>query len=344
MPRTRKFSGPLRPGTTSTRQRVAKKPRGGLNKVEKKQTKKIVDTAIKKTEALKYFDSQSSDNAVAPQTSTVSNKKEVSVIAFSSTTEFDNTSTALKYGPQDYQPLYLARPFKYNDAVTELAQQALNGQNIIPKIARTSFSVERVAYAVAHAQGGTANPTPNMARSLPISYRILKIGFKAQIGTQTTIDPNTDLFINTFGQEVGIDSNDFDRLDCKFASINTKKYTKLMDMRGTIQQNNIITPSDFAGQLTDIVTGKSGKSNFTMTIPFKLSARKNGKLFYEDPKAAGAQQPATFSSGGRRELICVHTWFDNGHNLLGGTGQPLAPTAADIQIKSRSVSAFIDAN
>jgi len=52
MPRPRKFAGPLRPGTSSTRQRVAKKPRGGLNKTEKKQTKQIVDSAIKKEHVL----------------------------------------------------------------------------------------------------------------------------------------------------------------------------------------------------------------------------------------------------------------------------------------------------
>lgn len=341
MARTRKFSGPLRPGTTSTRTRVAKKPRGGLNKVEKKQTKKIVAQAIKKEHSLKYFNSQSSDNAVAPKVSAVSNKKEVSVIAFSSTTEFDNQGTELLYGDVSYQPLYMTRPFKTANADESLRAQSLSGQNAIPKVARTQFSIERVAYAVAHAQGGTANPTPNMARSLPIGYRIIKVGFKAQIGTQTTIDINHDLFINTFGQECGIDSNDFDRLDCRYASVNTKKYTKLMDLHGVIEQNNIITPSDFAGQLTDTVTGKNGKCNVHMTVPFKLSARKNGKLFYEDANDAGVK---TFTSGGRRELLLIHTWFLNGHTLLGGDGQPQAPTSADLQIKSRSTSAFVDAN
>lgn len=340
MPGKRRFSGPLRPGTKSTRTRVAKKPRGGLNKTEKKQTKKIAEAVVKKEHALKYFDSNSSDNAVHPEHSTVANKKEISVIAFSSGTEFDEDGTAIKYGPQDYIPLYLSRPFKDTNTDNALSAQALSSQYAIPKRATCSFSIERVAYAVAHAQGGTANPTPNMARSLPISYRIVKVGFKNVAGTQTVLDLNRDLFISSTGQPTGIDEDDFDRLDCRYSPINTKKYTKLMDMRGTINQNNIITPSDFAGQLTDIVTQKNGSSMKHMTIPYMLSGRKNGKLFYDDANAAGTK---TFTSGGRREITLMHFWYENGHTLLGGDGQPQAPDENDLQIKFKATSAFVDA-
>lgn len=105
--RPRKYSGPLQRGKTSIR---------GLNKMETKQVDNKIKTAIRKTNSLKYFNSQSNDNAVAPQTSNVANKQEISVIAFSSTTEYDSNNVALKYGPQEYQPLYLARPFKANNA------------------------------------------------------------------------------------------------------------------------------------------------------------------------------------------------------------------------------------
>lgn len=161
-------------------------------------------------------------------------------------------------------------------------------------------------------------------------------------GTQNDIDPNLDLFLDSFGQPTGIDQNDFDRLDCRYSPINSRKYTKLMDSYGTINQDNIITPQDFAGQLTDVVTGKNGRSNVHMTIPFKLSARKNGKLFYATPQQAGTE-PTSFNSGGQRELVLCHFWYDNGHLLLGGD-LPQAPTADDIQIKTKSKSAFIDTN
>jgi hypothetical protein len=279
---------------------------------------------------------------VAPDVTTVGNIKECSVIGFSSTTEFNNAGAAVLYGQTEYIPLNLARPFKENDTDESYAAQALNGQYCLPKMAKASFSIERVPYFVAHAQGGTANPTPNMARSLPVHYRIIKVGIKAVQGTQTTIDPNRDLFISTKGQPTGVDENDFSRLDCRYASINTKKYNKLMDLTGTIFQNNVITPSDFAGQLTDIVNQKSGKSLVHFTIPFKLSQRKGGKLFYESPQQSGTE-PTSFTSGGQRELLLCHFWYENGHNLLGGTGQPQAPTSDDIQIKVRSMSAFVDA-
>ena len=116
-----------------------------------------------------------------------------------------------------------------------------------------------------------------------------------------------------------------------------------MDLTGTINQNNIITPwNNTAGVHTDIVNQKNGPSVKHMTIPFMLSQRKNGKLFYDQPQQAGTG-PATFTSGGKRELLLCFFTYDNGHNLLGAAGQPKAPVAADIQIKFKSTSAFVDA-
>ncbi|AXH76510.1 MAG: putative capsid protein [Circoviridae sp.] len=326
--------------------RTPRSPRSGLNKTEKKQTKKIVAAAIKKEHALKYFNSDGTTSARAPASSTVGNVTEVSVIGYSSTTEFDNTGSALKYGSQDLAPLYLSRPFKENAPVEAHAEQALDGQYCLPKIARTAFSIERVRYIAE--SDATADMDPYAARTLPISYRIIKVGFKAQIGTETTVNPNLDLFTDRYGQPTGIDQDGFHRLDCRNLNINTKKYVKLMDMRGTIQQNNIFNPNQAtAVAQSHNVTEKQGKSMVHMTVPFQLSARKNGKLFYQTPQQAGAG-PNTFTSGGKRELLLFHFWYDNGHALLGsevgGVTQPVAPTLDDIQIKSHSTSAFVDAN
>ena len=180
----RRYAGPLRPNekTAAVRRRYTKKV--GLNKTEKKQTKAIVNNAIKKDNALKYFDVDVSNTAVVPAVSITADKKEVSVIAFSSTSDMGPGAVqAEKYGPQDFVPLYMTRTFKDSNPVEALQKQAPNGQYVLPKRATCTFSIERVAYNVAHAQGGTPQPTPNMARSLPISYRILKIGFKNTTGT-----------------------------------------------------------------------------------------------------------------------------------------------------------------
>ena len=336
--------------STATRKAAAKAKalasakRAGLNKTEKKQTKKIVAAAIKKEHALKYFNSDGTTAARSPTSSAVGNVKEVSVIGYSSTTQFDNGGSAVKYGSQDLAPLLLSRPFKNNAATEQHAEQALDGQYCLPKIARTAFSIERVAYDV-DVRGLTTPTDTKMARSLPISYRIIKVGFKAQSGTETTVNPNLDLFTDRYGQPTGIDQDGFHRLDCRNLGINTKKYVKLMDMKGTIQQNNIITVNDInaGANHSDIVTQKSGKSMVHLTVPFQLSARKNSKLFYQTPQQAGAG-PNTFTSGGRRELCLFHFYYDNAHGLVGGTDQPKAPDLNDIQIKSHSTSAFVDAN
>ena len=116
-----------------------------------------------------------------------------------------------------------------------------------------------------------------------------------------------------------------------------------MDIQGTINQNNIITPTDFASAShSNIVTQKSGKSFMDLVVNFQLSERKNGKLFYVKPNATGADKPDGSTSGSKRQMLFYHFWYDNGHNLLGGDGQPEAPTSEDIQIKVRCEAAFVD--
>jgi hypothetical protein len=319
--------------------------KSALNKVEEKQVDSKIKSAIRKNNTLKYFNANSSDNGVAPKTSTVSNKNEVSVIGFSSTTEFSSTSpsAALKYGQQDIYPLYLSRPFPSTGGTTAANQQSMDGQNCLPKMAKSIFSIERVAYAVEDDDEGLLKQ--KASRSLPISYRIIKVAFKNVAGTTQTINPNIDLFRSVIGQEKGIDSDDFDRLDCKYAKINTDKYTKLMDIQGTISQNNIITPvihPRTSGNATNAFAQKNGKSHMDLTVNFQLSSRKNGKMFYIDPNVVGSNAMKSPTSGGTRQMLFIHTWYDNGHNLLGGTGQGTAPDENDLQIKNRSMSAFID--
>jgi hypothetical protein len=321
------------------------KLKNALKKAEKKQVKKIVDNAIKKEHVLKYFNSTSTDGspAIAPAITTVGNNKEVSVVAFSSTTEFDNAGTAVSFGPQEYVPLHLARPFKENNADESLNAQALNGQYCLPKRATTTFSIERVAYEVA--EDTEVPPKPKVAHSLPIYYRIIKVGVKAQQGNAIVINPNLDIMVDSFGQPYGPDSDNFNRLNMRMSPINTKKYTKIMDMTGVINQNNIITPlvhPRTTGRSTEQYNQKNGKSLVHMTIPFMLSQRKGGKLFYDQPQQAGTG-PSTFTSGGKRELLLCFFTFENGHNLLGGTDQLNAPIGSDIQIKFKSTSAFVDA-
>lgn len=324
---------------------VARKFKKGLNKVEKKQTKAIVKSAIKKEHVLKFFDvaNYEGNEVYAPAVSdSVGDDvlKEVSVIGFSSTTNENNLGEVQKYGQANFVPLYLTRPYKENNSDETLAPNALNGQYCLPKMAKCSFSIERVAYNVPHA--GDVDLPDDVAFVLPITFRILQVEIKSLAGSQTTVNPNLDLFLDTRGNPTGINQDHFTRLDARYASINTKKYKKIREMNFTINQNNIMTPSRAgASSGTRTFTQKNGKSYVHFTIPWQLSQRKGGRLFYESPQQAGNVN--TFTSGGKRQLLLVHSWYDNGHDILGSTGEPTAPSAEDIQIKFRPSSAFVDA-
>ena len=346
MPRTRKFSGPLRPGTKSTRTFVAKKPRGGLNKTEKKQTKTIVANAIKKEHTLKYFNSDNTFSALGPAESTVGSAlKQVSVLGYSSTTAKNSAGVTQKYGSQNIFPLLLAKPFAGIDDDAVSTTNHPNGNTLIPKIARTAFSIERVGHSASMLDALSSAPDLLTARTLPITIRVIKVGFKTQVGTAEVLDPNVDLFLDyRTGIQTGIDSSNFDRLQCRYGKINSKKYTKITDNMFTINQNNIITPLLTKEGSTEHTTSqfstRAGSALKHMVVPFQLSQRKNGKLYYDD--LGSATEPDTFTSGGQRQLLLIHAWFENGHDFLGASGQPTAPTSADLQIKHLNQSAFVD--
>lgn len=317
--------------------------RSGLNKTEQKQTKSMIATAIKKEHTLKYFDSDDTSDASAPNVSTVGSAlKQVSVLGYSSTTAKNDQGETLKYGSQEIIPFFLAKPFREDEGSTVLRENAPNGNTVAPKVAQASFSVERVCNNVVY-EGTVSSPPDDSAHNLPITIRMIKIGFKTQVGTTELLDPNTDLFLDyRTGIPLGIDSSGFDRLQCRYGRINTKKYTKLSDTMFTINQNNIITPQFHTGTegIPPQFFTKNGSAIKHMTVPFQLSQRKNGKLYYEDPN--GTSTLDTFTSGGQRQLVLFHAWYENGHDLLGASEQPVAPTSIDLQIKHKCRSAFVD--
>ena len=171
----------------------------------------------------------------------------------------------------------------------------MNGQYILPKVARTNFSIERVAYSVGH--DTTSTTQPDAGFTLPICCRMIKFTFKNTAGTTVIQNPNVDLFLDQHNNPIGIDSsatadtNGFDRLDARFAKINKKLYNVESDTQFTLQQNNIISPSVFHNDNTNQITSKSGASFKHVTCPFQLSARKNSKLFYEGGKQTLVDNP-----------------------------------------------------
>ena len=160
--RPRKFSGPLQKGKTSIR---------GLNKTEKKQVESKIETAIKKNSTLKFFNSSNlGETAQHPQPTIqvgTGMVKQVSVIGYSSNTNENSAGTVQKYGGQSIVPLLLSSPFKADETDEKLVANHLNGYYAIPKVARTMFSIERVAYEV-DVRALTTPTDDNMARSLPI--------------------------------------------------------------------------------------------------------------------------------------------------------------------------------
>lgn len=350
--RPRKFAGPkMRTG--------AFKSKKGLNKTQKKESTAIAKRAVNAVHKIKYFNVERQDAPNAPRVSASANAlKQVSVIGYSSTIEKNAAGQNLSYGGQTLIPLKLTRRFvddgtNTNPAPTTdpLHQMCSNAAYIVPKSARTVFSIERVRYLVE--QNNTTASDKLLAFTLPICCRVVTIEFRNVSGTNTDQKPELDLFLDQTGIPTGIDDGKFDRLDARLAPINTKLYKKISDRQFTINQNNIITPIAEASAVnfSDMVTEKGGSSFKHIAQNYQISARKGGKLYFE------MHDHQTPTSGQKRQLTLFHFWYQNGHLLVGSPLQPLAPGSIagadteavpthvnpDIQIKHRSVATFMDA-
>lgn len=218
--------------------------------------------------------------------------------------------------------------------------QAPDGNRLTPAFATSCFHIARLAVnnsvpaqITPVAAGwdqvqGNCDVGAKALDCVPIMCRVVRVTEKTAPGVQNVNNPGTDLFINQWGAEYGVDVPGFTRNDCEFASINRHKYTVLNDSKFTLDPPLVVNHQIGVGASSassghdmmsrPLITGTpSDKTTRSIKFSHQLTIKKGGSLFYETPDVL-ANNNAT--AGVRREYVFFHFINRNIQGLTDADG------------------------
>jgi len=334
---------------------MAKGRKAKVSVLTQRQVYDLASRAAMDLQETKYFDTQA-DAKYGPNAPVGTNRtKKVSVMGFSATVHTDDAGASVNYGGVQVNPLHMLKPFKSNNGDTHLAAQAISGSHVIPFRPQMQFIVERNAVAVngsAHLDSGSpfvGTVNAQTYRCLPIRCRIIRCTPKLRAGTSTFADAELDLFLDQYGQEVGVQTADatgaklLSRIDLEYAAVNTRKWTVLNDTKMDLQSPPVISkfspasanPSGFL--FSDMPTTSDVTSCKNIVYETQLAQKKGGAVFYEAPDAVSTINADAMQ---RREYVFMHFWFVSSDHLDHVNAMP---DDLDINVRARTLSMFKDA-
>jgi hypothetical protein len=148
------------------------------------------------------------------------------------------------------------------------------------------------------------------------------------------------------------ESTNFSYSDLENASVNTRKYTVLGDVRFTLTQpftaqwkctaDNGGSGQDRRQWVQQLQLGQ-GSHVKRMNTTHQLTQKKGGAVYFDQPNAVTTNNATT---GQRREYIFMHFWYDNndgGGDTPSLAGNGVVPDAEDIKVHWRTESRFKEA-
>ena len=324
----------------------SKKPRG-LSNTAKSQVAKIAKAQVKNVAEKKFFNVNQID-LTQPVKPALNNR--VSGIGYSTTEDSNEAGAVVQWCGATVKEMLCLRPWAANTAGATTKQKALamEGKHLQPVSCKSRFRISRQFAEIDPSALQTPAEFPvKLAENCPVICRVMRVTPKVAAGTTTEIAPDTDMFINEYGERLGPSTANFDEKEMLFYKINKRRYTVLEDRKikiespVTLQYQSTFASANHANpHYTPIVTNSNGNCERYLTMYHQLSKAKNGKVFYADP--LNATPPSTATTGHRREYV-LFLFAYQGADAITGEGAALsqAPTSL-IQIDHVNYSKFID--
>lgn len=322
----------------------------GLNKKERSQVVQLAKKSVQTIAEKKFMNNN--DESLQQQIPHPLPNKVVSCIGYSTTVNAQPDDGAFQYpNGHDIKEMMCLRPFFDTTAYEDLRQYAPDGKEIRPVSCQTRWRLDRdftkITAQFRNVDGGDDPAPADTGLAMPILCRMVRVN-PILTSTSTECNPAEDAFVNSYGQAFGVDSvNDagqsvFGEEECLFSRLNTRRYKVIQDTKFVLQPGAVVNWTGAASS----TNGRAGIANVTpsykrceryLNTSHMLTARKNGKCFYEDPAESTTTNATT---GNKREYILFH-FFRQGSNLLTGASSAIdAPM--DINISVTNVTKFID--
>jgi len=327
--------------------------KGSKNKTQKApMTKasvaKIAKQAVKSVAERKFMNTENTLVQLSPTRPTGNHY--ISAIGYSTTVGNDNNGTPMVYGGQPIKEMLCLRPFRADNAESDLGAMRPDGKNVTPVSCKSRWRINRSYTSLpetAEVSGATDFP-PGLGNTLPVICRMIRITPKGAKGTETELDPDTDAFQDEYGRKTGISADSFDSAELLFYKINTRRYHVIEDrnfiLKTPVTVNYTATRLNNSNDMryTPIISNTNGNCEKMLTSYHQLSERKGGTCYYSDPFASSTDNA---TSGMRREYTLWHFTHQGGEYITGPT--PTGETQReqgplDVHIDLINTTKFID--
>lgn len=317
---------------------ATKAPKGGLNKVEIKQTRQIADRLINKKAESKYFACSAikeSNGMLRCRT----NNNGIGVRGYATCEDKNSQGTRIPYGKDDsnatqyLSELNMNRTESLASGSDHEKSMAVVGSYATPHYAASEFILERDY--VNTAGFATDYSTESVA---PYFVRILRLEPRASKFSTVDVDPQNDAFVTEQGNATGINLADFGPVQLKMLKANSRKYKVIQDISFTMVPpfigTNVATGDTDAGPLgeTNALVTNMQRSGFMKRLKMKHDIGK--KLYFE----AGGQNKTNSTSGQKNEFILFHTC----HMGINSQSSLTSYNARELVISGKFVSTFKD--
>lgn len=320
MPRGRKYSGPLLPGTKTVRGSTRKKH---LNKTEKKEVTAIANRVVSKRAESKYFECNTLFNNTDDTmfASTPATNDQIYVKAYQ--LDFNGSiADSLQYG--------------YNTAGTAMAIESLQmatctqgtqtsqrvGDYASPSLCSTEFLFRR--------NHSEVTDTSRVWQPMVYHVRVIRVVPRTISGMNaddSIPNPKQDLFVNEKGDAIGIESG-LNNFELSMYRVNRRKYKLILDK--TLSINPPLTTALLAsgtGGATGDVDAPMLAGKILPHMNFKHDL--GNKLFYAQ---SGDTKPR---AGMKNEYMLFHAFYPQ--QLANDSIKP-----DQLKLTCKSVSTFKD--
>lgn len=314
--------------------------------MKKAEIVKIAKNAVKTVAEKKFFNVN--QIAIAQPVIPAGNYL-VSGLGYSTTEDSNESGAVVQWCGQTVKEMLCLRPWALNTAGATTKQKALamEGKHLQPVSCKSRFRISRQFAELDPSQLITPPDFPRrLAENCPIICRVMRVTPKVSAGTTTEISPDTDIFINEYGERLGPTHADFEEKEMLFYKINKRRYTVLEDRNiklespVTVNYQAAMRTNQETIRWTPFVTNNNSNCERYLTMHHQLSKQKNKPCFYADP--LNATPPTTATTGHRREYVLFLFAYQGADAIVGESAvQSQAPTSL-IQVDHVNYSKFID--
>lgn len=227
-------------------------------------------------------------------------------------------------GAPDVVPLNMVRAFGNANSAISLRKNSIEGAYVSPSTCKSEWIIE-------FPQITTTSDLGNVAEANPMYMRVIRVVPRMKKYSKVEIDPKTDLFVDQYGEAIGVNSAVFNQLELQMLKVNARKYQVIQDYQKLLVPSS--TSSAFA--IADGNVQITNLSRYGNQCKLVFNHKQPKKLYYDDVDNDGVvNDGAQPQAGQNNELIFFH------FTTIGSRGNVNASN--DIEITCKTVSTFKD--